>query len=224
MNRMAVLRSVIVLLSLSAVRGMAQTAASPAPAAAQPAPTSETAAPLPVVTLDESVAAARVTSPNLKLATIALNTAQAALAQTRAQNGVTLGETGTYFHQGSLTGGTSTVTTASSTAAAAASGSGINGENIQGGLSLAGPATSVGLTAQHSIGEGALTDQVSSLSVSASQTVFDGYPGGRSTGAVQQAEAAYRIAQVSYDAAMKSALYQVKQAYYTLLGDQDTVV
>ena len=41
---------------------------------------------------------------------------------------------------------------------------------------------------------------------------------------MQQAEAAYRASQVVYEAAMKSVVYLVRQAYYTLLGDQDTVV
>jgi outer membrane protein TolC len=89
---------------------------------------------------------------------------------------------------------------------------------------LSGPATSLGLTAQHSIEEGALGDQVSSASLTGSQTVYDGYPGGRSTAAVQQADETYRAAQVTYDSALKSVAYQVKQAYYTLLGDQNTVL
>jgi len=219
---MVVLRSVVVLISLGAVPGIAQTSGNTAPAAAQPAPTPVTAAPLPVVTLEQTVAAAQAAGPGLKLAKIALDTARTTLDQARAKNGLSLGGNGEYFHQGSLTGTSSAA--ASSPAAAAAGGSGVNGENIQGGLSLAGPSTSVGLTAQHSIGEGASSGQVSSVSLSGSQTVFDGYPGGRAAGVVQQAESAYRIAQVSYDAAMKSTVYQVKQAYYTLLGDQDTVL
>ena len=222
MNRTAVLRTIVVLLSLCAVSGFAQTATDQAATAAQPAPASETGVPLPAVTLEECVAAAKAAGPNLKLAAIALDTARAALVQARARNGLNLGGTGEYFHQGSLTGTNNA--TSSSTAGAAASGSGVNGENIQGGLSLTGPATSVGLTVQHSIGDAPPNDQVSSLNLSGSQTVFDGYPGGRAAGAIQQAETVYKAAQVSYDAALKSAVYQVKQAYYTLLGDQDTVV
>jgi len=223
MNRISVLRSVVVLISLSAVPGIAQTAANPAAPAAQPAQASETAVPLPAVTLEESVAAAKAASPNLKLTTIALDTARAALDQARAKNGLALGESGDYSHQGTING-TSTASPPSSMAAAAASGGGLIGENIKGGLSLTGPATSVGLSAQHTIAEGASNDQVSALVLSGSQTVFDGYPGGQAAAAVQQAEAAYRIAQVTYEAALKSTVYQVKQAYYTLLGDQDTVI
>ena len=176
----------------------------------------------PAITMDEIVATARAGSPTLRLAGITLDSARGALQQARAKNGLAVGETGEYFHQGNLPG-TTTYSTPVTSAATAASGSGLNGENLQGGLTLSGPATSVGLTAQHSITEGAPVDQVSALSLSGSQTVFDGYPGGRAAGAVQQAESTYRISQVTYDAALKSTLYQVKQAYYTLLGDQAAV-
>ena len=54
--------------------------------------------------------------------------------------------------------------------------------------------------------------------------MFDGYPGGRAAAAVQQAVYTARIAQVTYDATLKNVVYQVKQAYYTLLGDQNTVL
>jgi outer membrane protein TolC len=196
---------------LIAVAGFAQNAA---PAAPEPA--------LPAVTLDEVIAAARAGSPTLKLAGISLDSARATLQQARAKNGLALGESGEYFHQGNLPG-TTTYSTPSTSAAAAASGSGLNGENLQGGVTLTGPSTSVGLTAQHSITDGAPVDQVSSLNLSGSQTVFDGYPGGRAAGAVQEAESEYRISQVTYDAALESTLYQVKQTYYTLLGDQAAV-
>lgn len=176
------------------------------------------------VTLDQLVAAAKPAAPGLKLATITLDSSRAQLTQVRAKNGLSLGGSGGYFHQGALPGIGSSPTTAASAASASASRSGVDGENIQGDLTLSGPATSLGLTAQHSIEEGALGDQVSSASLTGSQTVYDGYPGGRSAAAVQQADDTYRAAQVTYDSALKSVAYQVKQAYYTLLGDQNTVL
>jgi outer membrane protein TolC len=213
----------IAFLAVSAMAGFAQAAAGARAPATQLAPASETAASTTLITLAECVAAAQAASPNLRLTTIAEDTARADLAQALAKNGLTLGESGTYSHQGNLYG-TDTASPASSMAAAAARGSGANGENFKGGLSLTGPNTSFGLTAQHSIAEGALNDQVSALVLSGSQTVFDGYPGGQPAGARKEAEAAYRISQVAYDAAVKAIVYQVKQAYYVLLGDQDTVV
>ncbi len=181
----------------------------------------EAASTAQTVTLDEVVAAARAAAPGLKLASVTVDTARAELIQTQASNGLALGGKGDYVHVGSLTGSGSA--TAAASAATAAGGSALSGENVQAGLSLAGPSTSVGVTAQHSIMEIAPADQVSSVSLSASQTVFDGYPGGRAAAAVQQADYTYRAAQVAYDASVKSTIYQVKQAYYALLSDQNTV-
>ncbi|HVO38430.1 MAG TPA: TolC family protein, partial [Spirochaetia bacterium] len=180
-------------------------------------------APREIVTLDQVISAARSGAPGLKLAGITADTARSQLTQVQATNGLALGAKAGYFHQGNLPG---------TAAAASASGSGLNGENIQGGVTLSGPtsvgltapATSVGLTAQHTIPDSAASGPASSLNLSASQTVFDGYPGGRAAAAVQQATSTYRAAQVAYDASMKSTLYQVKQAYYALLGDQNTVL
>ncbi|HTP59216.1 MAG TPA: TolC family protein, partial [Spirochaetia bacterium] len=175
------------------------------------------------LTLDQVVSAARASAPALKLATITLASARAGLVQTQASNGLALAGKADYSHQGSLIGPTPP-TSSGAAASAAAAGGGLNGENIQGGLSLSGPSTSVNVTGQHSILEIAPYDQVSALNLSASQTVFDGFPGGRASAAVQQADYTFRAAQVAYDAAVKSALFQVKQAYYTLLVDQKTVL
>jgi len=203
------------------VQPAAPTVAQPAPAATQPIAPSEAGE---TVTLDQVAAAARLTAPGLKLATVTVDSARAQLIQTQATNGLSLAGKGDYFHEGALGSSVVSTTTGSGAAATAASGGGLGGENVQGGLTLAGPSTSVGLTAQHSIMEISPSDQVSSLSLSASQTVFDGYPGGRASAAVQQADYNYRVAQVAYDATVKSVLYQVKQAYYTLLVDQKTVL
>ncbi|MGA2639979.1 MAG: TolC family protein [Spirochaetia bacterium] len=182
------------------------------------------AAPPEMVTLDQAVEAARATAPGLRLAAITLDSSRTLLIQAQAKNGLSLGGSGDYFHQGNVLGTGSGSTTSASSAAASAAKSGVNGENVQGGLTLSSPATSLGLTAQHSIEEGSLSDQVSSVNLSGSQTVYDGYPGGRAAGTVQQADYTYRAAQVTYDATLKSVIYQVKQAYYTLLGDQNTVL
>ena len=131
------------------------------------------------------------------MATIAVGTAHAQLIQTQATNGLALGGKGDYTHAGSLGSGSSASTPLSAAATAAGAGP-LNGENIQGGLTLSSPSTSLGLTAQHSIMEVAPSDQVSSVSLSASQTVFlTTYPGGRAAAAVQQADYTYRAAQVA---------------------------
>ena len=176
------------------------------------------------LTLDQVVAAARANASGLRLAQATMDAARAALLQVQATNGVSLSGKGGYTHVGSLLDSANGSTSAAAAASAGASGQGVTGDNAQLGLSLGGPETSVDLTAQHSITAGASGDQVSSLNLSASQTVFDGYPGGRSAAAVKQAVYTWQAAQVAYDAAQKSVLYQVKQAYYTLLTDQATVL
>ena len=174
-------------------------------------------APPPVVTLEECVDAAKSAAPGLKVAGITLDSARAVLLQTQAVNGLSLGGTGSYFHQGVVPG------TAAAFVSSAGSTQGINGENILGTLSLAGPSTSLDLTAQHGIGEDGAISQESLFILSGSQTVFDGYPGSRAAANVKVAGYTYKTAQVTYDSSLKSLLYQVKQAYYTLLADQNTV-
>ncbi len=176
-----------------------------------------------VVTLDDVLAAARAAASGLKLAQVTVDTARSQLTQTQASNGLALGSKADYLHEGSLLGASSS-SSAAAAAATSASGQSLSGENVQGGLTLSGPATSVGVTAQHSIADSASGDQVSSLSLAASQTVFDGYPGGRAAASVAQADYSYRAARVTYEASVKSVIYQVSQDYYTLVGDQNTVL
>ena len=174
------------------------------------------------VALSDCVRAAMLSSPLIKLADFNLATANAVLLQSKAKSGLLMGESIDYSHQGTFLDTNSVSTT--NAAASAAGGDTVNGENLQGILSLTGPATSLNLTVQHSIGEGATFSQVSAINLSGSQTLFDGYPGGRANAAVQMAQFTFQSAQVSFIAARNSAVYSVKQAYYILLGDQDTVV
>jgi outer membrane protein len=184
--------------------------------------------PQEIVTLEQCVAAARPAAPALRLATITLDSARTQLIQAQAKNGLNLGGNGSYFHQGNVPGVSTELNTfaniGASEAVASASKSGVNGENLEAGLTLSSPATSLGLSAQQTIGQGIGNDLVSSVTLSGSQTIYDGYPGGRGTATVQQAEYTFRAAQVAYDATLKSVIYQIKQAYYTLLGDQNTVL
>jgi outer membrane protein len=199
---------------LSLASGFPVFADQPAP---QPAPSPAPASVAqPLVTLEECVEAAKSGAPGLKIAGFTLDSARAAFAQVRAANGVSLGGAGSYFHQGSFAGLSGPSGSSGSTLLAG------SGENIQGTLSLGGPNTSLGLVAQHAI-EDRTINQASSIGLTGSQTVFDGFPGSRAAASTRAAEYTYRVAQVTYDSALKSLLYQVKQAYYALLADQNTV-
>jgi len=174
-----------------------------------------TLAPEPSLSLVDCVTAAQASSPDLQLARLTLDSASAALVQVKAQNGLILGETAGYYHRGTIPGmGNSS----------ALNSSGINGENLQGGVALTSPATTVGLTIHHGISDDSPAAQTSSVDLSASQIVFDGYSGGRASALVQQAQTVLTVARITYDAAQKTSIYLVKQAYYTLLGDQETLI
>ena len=116
------------------VQPAAPTVAQPAPAATQPIAPSEAGE---TVTLDQVAAAARLTAPVLKLATVTVDSARAQLIQTQATNGLSLAGKGDYFHEGALGSSVASTTTAPVAAATAASGGGLGGENVQGGLTLA---------------------------------------------------------------------------------------
>jgi outer membrane protein TolC len=164
----------------------------------------------PTVTLDNLLENAKSGAPGLRSARLALDSAEAQFAQVRAKNGLSVGETGGYFHQGSIP--SSSTTTGKS---------GVVGENLQAGLTISSPSTSVSVSAQQGLTSSG--DQSTSLSLSGSQVVYDGYAGGRASGTVREADYTLRAAQVAYDAALKSLDYQIRQAYYVLIGAQDTL-
>ncbi len=179
----------------------------------------------PTVTLDQCVQAAQSSAPNLLLAKATLDSAAAQFTQIRAKNGLTLSASGSYAHADNLPGVGATTPTAFSAASAVSAGGSSIGENASGGLALSGPSTSVNATAHYLSEEQTLpsNDQLTGFGLSGSQTLFDGYLGGRASAVVGQADYSFKNAQVTYDATLKSTAYQVKQAYYALLGDQNTV-
>lgn len=190
------------------------------------------------VGLDEALAAARAHGPSLKVVRLTLEIARAQLAQTKAKEGLALSGSASYFHEdnlpnqpqpstSSLTSGSSAAAQAAATAAQAAIEAGTAapvGENLEGALKLSGPATSLSLSAHLLFEGGSLHDQVATAALTGSQTLYDGYPGGRANAAVEEAEYSYQIAQISYEASALQIAYQVKQAYYTLLGAQEAVL
>lgn len=188
------------------VGGFAQQAAD---TVAPPAPESA-----PALSLDDCLAASLVAAPGLKSAKLTLDTASAQITDTIGSNGLTLGESAGYFYQWPI--GTASSASTSSSAL------GANGNNVKAGLSLTGPSTSLGVSVQP---EFPTTGGIATgLSASLSQVVYDGYPGGRPSGAVKQAQYSFQIAQVAYGATLESLSYQVKKDYYTLLGDQKSLI
>jgi outer membrane protein TolC len=172
---------------------------------------SETA--LPTVRLADILNAARTQAPGAIAASEAYEAAVAQRALTRAKNSISLNETGSYYHGGAIPGLT----------AAASGKTGVLGENVQAGLSLSGPLTSLSLSATQGLEWGASPSYPFSLSLSASQTVFDGYPGGRFKAALSQAECALKIAMINRATSLRALSFQATQGYYLLLGAQFTL-
>ncbi len=214
----------VFLCAVLAAQGRAQQAAEPqAPGAAGTVAAPSSVAPMPAasaqVGLDDCLAAALAGAPGLRTAKLTLDTASSILTDAIGSNGLTLGESAGYFYQWPI-GSASQATSSSSS-------SGANGNNVTAGVSLTGgpstnPTTSVDLSVQP---EFPTTGGLSTiLGVKGSQVVYDGYPGGRPTGLVKQARYGFQIAQVTYDAQLEALAYQVKKDYYTLLGDQKSLI
>ena len=91
--------------------------------------------------------------------------------------------------------------------------------NYSGSLSLSGPSTSLSLTGNASFSPVASTND-SSVNLSLSQTVWDGYPGGIAKGNVQKGLLTLQSAELSADSDKLSLIYQVKQDYYSMLSAQ----
>jgi outer membrane protein TolC len=159
----------------------------------------------PSVTVADATAAVRQSGPAIRTANLVLDAAQAALVQARAKQGLTVGESAGYSYQ-----------QASSTTATTAS-----GNVLRGGVSVSGPQTTVAATGQQSPSSAGTS---STLGVSASQVVWDGYLGGTPSGEVKIAEANYRIAQAAQVQAVAAGVFAAQQAYYTLLADQKTML
>jgi outer membrane protein TolC len=86
---------------------------------------------------------------------------------------------------------------------------------------MSGPfSSSVSATASHSLTASDTPDQSTTLHVSGNATAWDGYAGGSGLASVQQASLALRSKQAAEDSSRKNIVYQVQQAYYTLLAQQ----
>jgi len=209
-------------LVLTAYAAFAQTA-QPSSAAAS--------APLPTVTLDEAITTAKANGESFKIAQDTLEASRQQLNQARANAGLSLSGTGAYSHEDNLPGASAPISTPMSLlSSAAAAQSAIGelstnpvGEHYTAGAALSGPSTSLTLSAEHLSETGSPQDQVSALTVSGRQTLLDGYPGGREAGTLAEARDAFQASQLSYNAQLLSLSLAVKQSYYTLLNDQQTV-
>ena len=96
-------------------------------------------------------------------------------------------------------------------------------DTAQAGLDLALPTTTLSIGATHRIVETDPLAQSTSLSLSMSQTIWDGYPGGQARASVQQAEIAMQSRALAAEASRRDIALTAMQGYYAVLSAQRTL-
>jgi outer membrane protein TolC len=96
-------------------------------------------------------------------------------------------------------------------------------DTAQASLGLAFPLTTVSVDANHRITETDPLAQSTSLSLSISRTIWDGYPGGQARASVQQAEIAMQSRALASESDRRDIALKVSQAYYAVLSAQRTL-
>jgi outer membrane protein TolC len=181
--------------------------------------------PSPVVTLTQCIAAALQSGPDIRLSEAALAVGQSQYAQAVAQNSMALSASGSAARKQPLPNNLPSGLAQADNPFTAQGGVNPNATDTgSASLTLANgstnPATSVGVSVDHHVTENASLRQYTTVSVSASQTIWDGYAGGRAMAAVQQAGITLQGQRATARASRATAVASVKQAYYSLLADQ----
>jgi outer membrane protein len=179
----------------------------------------------PVVTLTQCIDAALSGGPDVQLSRANLAIGQSQYAQAVAQNAMGLSAGGSATRKQPLPNNLPASLAQGDSPFSAQGGVNPNATDVgSASLTLANgsssPATSVVLSAEHHLTESASLRQYTTVSLSATQTVWDGYVGGRALAAVQQAGITLQSKQATAEASRAAAVSAVKQAYYALLADQ----
>lgn len=171
----------------------------------------QAADPAVMVTLPQMVDQALTSGPGILISRATEAIAKAQYTQTAAVNSLGLTGTASATHQGAPY----------DTRLLALGQSAFAQDTGQAGLSLSAPlSTSLDVKAGHTLTEEATPAQSTALSVSASATLWDGYPGGSDLAATRKAALSLQGTQSAEDSNRRTIVYQVKQAYYTLLAAQ----
>jgi outer membrane protein len=171
----------------------------------------------PVLTLQQCIDAALADGVDNRLLQTQLEVSRQQFAATAAQNAYSLRATLGYSDSGLLGDPQLSGEISSSSASAGPVGP-------EAGLTLSGPLTSLSLTAYPFFpptGPEAAKSGAASLSLN--QTLWDGYPGGTARANVDKGRLALRGSELSVQASRLNLVYQIKQAYFTMLTAQDNV-
>jgi outer membrane protein TolC len=171
---------------------------------------------VPAVTLTDSVSAALSGGDDVLILRGNLDLARAQYQGAVAKNSLTLAASGSYG--ASIPVGDPTV--ASTVATGGASSTGFS-QTDQLGLALSSPLTSVALTAvPYAAPRTATAKPTSSLGLTVSQTLWNGYPGGTGKATVDKSLIGFQGKELSTESGKLTIAYNVKQAYYTMLSAQ----
>jgi outer membrane protein TolC len=184
----------------SAATGFAQETASASAAAAA------------TVTLQQCVDQALAAGPDVRLSNASLGIDEATYRQKLAANQLGLDATAGVGQNSTPVNSIPATGTSSATP---------NNASATAGLTLTGPlGLAANVSATHFLTEDSSLAQQTRLSANASANIWDGYPGGTKLADVRSAELDWQVNQASEADNRRTIIYEVKQAYYSLLAQQ----
>ena len=163
----------------------------------------------PIVTLTECVDQALANGPGIRISRTNVALAQAQYVQAASANAF------------GVTGNAAATHSAAPNRGLPVAGQPLSAQDTgQAGVSLTAPlSTSLGVSVAHTYVESTY-DQITQFTVSLNTTLWDGYPGGSARASVQKSGLTLQGTQATESANQKNVIYQVKQAYYSMLAQQ----
>ncbi|MGO8692848.1 MAG: TolC family protein [Rectinemataceae bacterium] len=200
-------------------------AAMPGSTAPMSASSSAVSPALKVITLQEAIDAAVANGPDMKIVRGTLDVAGAQYALAATKGTFTLSTTGGYSAIDGLgsTYESSAFAPYSSTLETLLGTTSTNVSNTaNAGIALTGPLTQLGLNVGQIIppSDAALNAQITTAQLSLTQTIWDGYPGGQIKASIDKSLLAFQGQELASVQGRITALFNVKQAYVTMLTDQ----
>jgi outer membrane protein TolC len=175
------------------------------------------------LSLKECIEAASGGSDDARLVEGNLAAARAQHALALSKNEYTLSATGGYSSVYGLALASSSTTSGLLSRAGASDGSGW-ANSVQGALSLANPKTKVGLSLAHNLPPFSGTkSQSSTMALSLSHSLTDGYPGGQAQAAVEKSMITLQGKELSAAQSATALVAKVRQYYISALGFQRTI-
>jgi outer membrane protein len=163
------------------------------------------------VTLEQCLQAALSTGPDLRRQQADLSVAEAQHAEAVARNSFALtASTGAGRNNVMVDNGLATSDTVDKNSS----------DTLQAQLGLQGPTTTVDLSAGYKLLESDPLNHSTSVSLSADQTLWDGYTHGRGYAELQQAELTLRGKRIAGQDDRRALSSEVTKAYYALLSAQ----